>query len=65
MDDRFASNLHTVLQHGGFRFTKFVSINPAALTPPPEEDKEIIRTQRKSLVKHGVFRTTHSPLQRF
>ena len=44
-----ASNLRTVLQHGGFRLTKFVSNNPAALTALPEEDKEIIQNTTKVL----------------
>ena len=46
---RFASNLRTVLQHGGFRLTKFVSNNPAALTALPEEDMEIIQNTTKVL----------------
>ena len=46
---RLASNLRTVLQHGGFRLTKFVSNNPAALTALPEEDMEIIRNTTKVL----------------
>ena len=65
-DRRLASNLHSVLQHGGFRLKKVVSNNPAAFTALPEEDKEIIQkscTQRKSLVKLGVFRMTRSQLQ--
>ena len=44
-----ASNLRTVLQHGGFRLTKFVSNNPAALTTLPEEDIEIIQNTTKVL----------------
>ena len=43
---RLTSNLRTVLQHGGFRLTKFVSTNPAALT---EEDKEIFQNTTKVL----------------
>ena len=46
---RLASNLRTVLQHGGFRLTKFVSNNPAALTALPEEDMEIIQKTTKVL----------------
>ena len=42
---RLASNLRTVLQHGGFRLTKFVSNNPASLTALPEEDMEIIQNR--------------------
>ena len=59
-----ASYLRTFLQHGGFRLTKFVTYHPAALTVFPEEDKGIVRTQRKSSVKLGVFRMTRSQLQR-
>ena len=44
-----ASNLRTVLQHGGFRLTKFVPNNPAALTALPEEDMEIIQNTTKVL----------------
>ena len=46
---RLASNLRTVLQHGGFRLTKFVSNNPAALTALPEEDMDIIQNTTKVL----------------
>ena len=46
---RLASNLRTVLQHGGFRLTKFVSNNPAALTALPEKDKELIQNTTKVL----------------
>ena len=46
---RLTSNLRTVLQHGSFRLTKFVSNNPAALTALPEEDKEIIQNTTKVL----------------
>ena len=46
---RLASNLRTVLQHGRFRLTKFVSNNPAALTALPEEDMEIIQNTTKVL----------------
>ena len=46
---RLTSNLPTVLQHGGFRLTKFVSNNPAALTALSEEDKEIFQNTTKIL----------------
>ena len=46
---RLASNLRTVLQPGGFRLTKFVSNNPAALAALPEEDNEIIQNTTKIL----------------
>ena len=47
---RLASNVRTVLQHGGFRLTKFVSNNPAALTALPEEDMEIIQNTKSDLM---------------
>ena len=52
---RLASNLRTVLQHGGFRLTKFVSNNPASLTALPEEDMEIIQNTTKVLGQTWCF----------
>ena len=62
---RLVSSLRTVLKLRKVRLTKFFSNNPTARTALPKEDKEVIqRTQRKSLVKLGVFRMARSQLQR-
>ena len=50
---RLAANLLTVLQHGKFRLTKFVSNNPAAHTALPEEFKELIQKTTKVLGQTG------------